>query len=100
VRETVPARRTEADWIRARSLRNGVISTLVEKKRRAGTPFANLKVFAKSLALLGAAPLRAALRLLKTWSPQVAAYPIYVALGRVMAEFGYANEQYRQPEKN
>ena len=100
VREAVPARRTEADWIRARSLRNGVISTLVEKKRRAGTPFANLKVFAKSLALLGAAPLRAALRLLKTWSPQVAAYPIYVALGRVMAEFGYANEQYRQPEKN
>jgi len=100
VRETVPARRTEADWIRARSLRNGVISTLVEKKRRAGTPFANLKVFAKSLALLGAAPLRAALRLVKTWSPQVAVYPIYVALGRVMAEFGYANEQYRQPEKN
>ncbi len=100
VRETVPARRTEADWIRARSLRNGVISTLVEKKRRAGTPFANLKVFAKSLGLLGAAPLRAALRLVKTWSPQVAVYPIYVALGRVMAEFGYANEQYRQPEKN
>ena len=30
--ETVPERRTESDWIRARSLRNGVISTLVEKK--------------------------------------------------------------------
>jgi len=29
VHETVPARRVEADWIRARSLRNGVISTLV-----------------------------------------------------------------------
>jgi hypothetical protein len=25
---------------------------------------------------------------------------VYVALGRVLAEFGYANEQYRQPEKN
>ena len=36
--KTVPARRVEADWIRARSLRNGVISTLVEKKKRAGTP--------------------------------------------------------------
>ena len=100
VRETVPSRRTEADWIRARSLRNGVISTLVEKKRRAGTPFANLKVFAKSLALLGASPLRAAARLITTASPQIAVYPIHVALGRVMAEFGYANEQYRQPEKN
>ncbi|TIT41215.1 MAG: glycosyltransferase family 2 protein, partial [Mesorhizobium sp.] len=57
VRETVPARRVETDWIRARSLRNGVISTLVEKKKRAGTPFAGAKVFAKSLALLAASPL-------------------------------------------
>lgn len=100
VREAVPARRTEADWIRARSLRNGVISTLVEKKRRAGTPFGNLIVLAHSLALLGASPFRAAIKLLQTHSPAVAVYPIYVALGRVMAEFGYANEQYRQPEKN
>jgi GT2 family glycosyltransferase len=100
VRETVPSRRTETDWVRARSLRNGVISTLVEKKKRAGTPFANMKVFAKSLALLAASPFRALLRLVKTSSPQIAIYPIYVALGRVMAEFGYANEQYRQPEKN
>jgi GT2 family glycosyltransferase len=100
VMETVPARRTEADWIRARSLRNGVISTLVEKKKRAGTPFAAARVFAKSLALLAASPFRGLLRLIKTGSPSVAAYPIHVALGRVFAEFGYANEQYRQPEKN
>ena len=100
VREAVPSRRTEADWIRARSLRNGVISTLVEKKKRSGTPLANIKVFAKSLALLAASPFRAFLRLVESSSPQIAVYPIYVALGRVMAEFGYANEQYRQPEKN
>ncbi|QOF73148.1 glycosyltransferase [Aminobacter sp. SR38] len=98
--ETVPARRTEADWIRARGLRNGVISTLVAKKKYAGTPFANTRVFLKSLALLGASPLRAMKRLIETGSPSVAVYPIHVALGRVMAEFGYANEQYRQPEKN
>lgn len=98
--ETVPARRVEADWIRARALRNGVISTLVEKKRRAGTPLAGVKVFAKSLALLAASPFRALLRLLRTGSPAVGVYPIHVALGRVLAEFGYANEQYRQPEKN
>ncbi|MBZ9672612.1 glycosyltransferase family 2 protein [Mesorhizobium sp. ES1-3] len=100
VRETVPARRLETDWIRARSLRNGVISTLVEKKKRAGTPFAGAKVFAKSLALLAASPLRGVIRLARTGSPAIAIYPVHVALGRVLAEFGYANEQYRQPEKN
>ncbi|SFQ02102.1 Glycosyltransferase, GT2 family [Mesorhizobium sp. NFR06] len=100
VNETVPARRVEADWIRARSLRNGVISTLVEKKKRAGTPLAGLKVFLKSLALLAASPLRGAIRLARTGSPTTGLYPVYVALGRVLAEFGYANEQYRQPEKN
>lgn len=98
--ETVPARRTEADWIRARSLRNGVISTLVAKKKYAGTRFANARVFLKSLALLATSPLRALKRLVATGSPAVAVYPIHVALGRVLAEFGYANEQYRQPEKN
>ncbi|CAN7361343.1 glycosyltransferase [Mesorhizobium amorphae] len=100
VQETVPARRVAADWIRARSLRNGVISTLVEKKKRAGTPLSGAKVFAKSLALLAASPLRGAVRLVRTGSPATALYPIHVALGRVLAEFGYANEQYRQPEKN
>ncbi|RUX34490.1 glycosyltransferase family 2 protein [Mesorhizobium sp. M2A.F.Ca.ET.042.01.1.1] len=100
VNETVPARRVEADWIRARSLRNGVISTLVEKKKRAGTPLAGLKVFLKSLALLAASPLRGAIRLARTGSLTSGLYPVYVALGRVLAEFGYANEQYRQPEKN
>ena len=100
VHETVPARRVEADWIRARSLRNGVISTLVEKKKRAGTPFAGTKVFLKSLALLAASPFRGVIRLAQTGSPGTALYPVHVALGRVLAEFGYANEQYRQPEKN
>ncbi|TKD40658.1 MAG: glycosyltransferase [Mesorhizobium sp.] len=100
VRESVPARRVEADWIRARSLRNGVISTLVEKKKRADTPFAGTKVFLKSLALLAASPFRGAARLARTGSLATALYPIHVAVGRVLAEFGYANEQYRQPEKN
>jgi glycosyltransferase involved in cell wall biosynthesis len=100
VYETVPARRLEADWIRSRSLRNGVISTLVERRKRAATPFGRLRVFAKSLVLLAASPFRALARLAATGSPSIALYPIYVALGRVLAEFGYANEQYRQPEKN
>lgn len=100
VRETVPARRVEFDWVRARSLRNGVISTLIEKKKRSGEPLGRLRVIGKSLALLGASPLRAAYRLVTTGSPANASYPILVGLGRVMAEFGYANEQYRNPEAN
>jgi hypothetical protein len=98
--EAVPARRVEADWVRARSLRNGALSTLVEKRKRAGTPFARTKVLLKSLALLAASPARGLLRLVRTGSPSIAAYPIYVALGRLLAEFGYSNEQYREPEKN
>jgi hypothetical protein len=57
-------------------------------------------VLLKSLALLAASPARALLRLLRTGSPAIASYPIYVAIGRLASEFGYANEQYRQPEKN
>ncbi len=100
VRETVPARRVEADWIRARSLRNGVISTLVQKRKLAGTPFGNVRVVLKSLALLATSPVRAVAAWLRTGSLSVGLYPVYVGAGRVLAEFGYANEQYRQPEKN
>ncbi len=100
VHETVPARRIELSWIRARGLRNGVISTLVEKRKRRGEALGRLKVLAKSLALLAASPLRALIRLTSTGSLAIASYPIHVALGRVLSEFGYANEQYRQPEKN
>jgi len=100
VMETVPERRLEADWIRARSLRNGVISTLVEKKRRAASPLGKVRVFAKSLALLAISPFRGLARFASTGSAAIGIYPVHVALGRVLAEFGYANEQYRQPEKN
>ncbi len=98
--EAVPDRRVEPDWIRARALRNGVISTLVEKRKRAADPYGRVKVLAKSVALVTASPLRAAVRYAATGSASVALYPVYVALGRVGAEFGYANEQYRTPEKN
>ncbi len=100
VMETIPARRLESDWIRARSLRNGVISTLVEKRKRAGSPLGTARVVLKSIALLGASPIRGLVRLARTGSASAGLYPVYVALGRVLAEFGYANEQYRQAEKN
>lgn len=100
IHETVPERRTQRDWIHARSLRNGALSTQVEKKRRAGQPLGNVIAFAHSVALLAASPIRSAIQLLRGVRPRFATYPMLIGLGRVMAHFGYANEQYRQPEKN
>lgn len=100
VHETVPARRLEPDWIRSRSLREGVLSTWVEKRKRGGSLAARSRVVAKSLALLAASPVRGAIRFARTGSLSIGLYPFYVALGRVLAEFGYANEQYRHAEKN
>ncbi|RCS24661.1 glycosyltransferase [Phyllobacterium salinisoli] len=100
IRETIPSRRLESGWIRARGLRNGVISTLMEKRKRADEPFGRLRVIVKSLALLAFSPFKAIAKTLKSGSPSSGLYYIHVGLGRVLAEFGYANEQYRQPEKN
>ena len=80
VRETVPARRLEADWIRSRSLRNGVISTLVEKKKRAGRR--RPAICASSPRAWRCLPPRrcaALVRLAQTGSPSTAIYPVYVA---------------------
>lgn len=100
VHETIPSRRLQSDWIRARGLRNGVISTLVEKRKRACEPFGNLRTVAKSLALLAASPFRAVVKAAQTGSLAIGMYHVHIGLGRVLAEFGYSNEQYRQPEKN
>jgi len=48
-------------------------------------------------------PTPAALRQLRgrvAGSISSAMYPVYVGLGRVLADVGYANEQYREPDKN
>ncbi|MBA8877132.1 glycosyltransferase family 2 protein [Phyllobacterium myrsinacearum] len=98
--ETIPARRVEADWIRARALRNGVLSTLIEKRKRAHEPLGGLKTVLKSVGLLALSPFRAVVKMIQTGSLSIGLYQVYVGLGRVLAEFGYSNEQYRQPEKN
>jgi GT2 family glycosyltransferase len=99
VREIVPSRRTERSWITSRALRNGMLSTLIQKKAQPGLS-GRLKVIARSLALLAAAPFRAIPLTIKTGSVYAGSYHLMIALGRIMAEFGYAQEQYRQPEKN
>ncbi|RFC62835.1 glycosyltransferase family 2 protein [Fulvimarina endophytica] len=97
VMETMPRRRTEASWINARSVRNGAISSIVERRNGDGR---NVKRHLRTIALLGASPLRSAALALKTRSLSIGIYHMQVAAGRFLGEFGKVAEQYRQPEKN
>lgn len=99
VEEAIPARRTEASWIRARALRNGMISALIAHKADPSA-IGRARTFAKSLALLAASPLRGLGDAIRTGSPLIGMYHAEVAIGRLGAEFGLNIEQYRAPEKN
>ncbi|MBC8129250.1 MAG: glycosyltransferase family 2 protein [Rhizobiaceae bacterium] len=97
--ETMPARRSEWSWVNARSLRNGAISAIIE--RRADPHMTGrLRRIAKSAALLAVSPVRGARLGWRKRSALVGLYPLQVAIGRFMAEFGLVNEQYRRPEQN
>lgn len=97
--ETTPARRTEFSWINARSLRNGAISAIIERRAAPG-PAGSLRRIAKSAALLVASPARGIGLGWRTRSPAAGLYHFQVAVGRFLAEFGRVNEQYRRPEQN
>ncbi|MEF2552361.1 glycosyltransferase [Aurantimonas sp. A2-1-M11] len=97
--ETTPARRTEFSWLNARGLRNGAISSIIERRQQGGRR-SGLRRFAKSAALLAASPLRSAGLAVRTRSPMIGLYHMQVAVGRLMAECGWVNEQYRRPEQN
>ncbi|MEM7300875.1 MAG: glycosyltransferase [Pseudomonadota bacterium] len=99
VLETIPSRRTESRWLNLRGLRNGSISALIEHKA-AGSMLDRVRILAKTGLLLAASPVRSLLLFLKTGSPIIGLYHINVAVGRLLMEFGFANEQYREPEKN
>jgi hypothetical protein len=98
-RETMPERRSEFGWIAARGLRNGAISAAIERRQNPGLA-GRIRVLAKSLALLAAAGPRGIVLGLRTGSGLIGLYHAQVAVGRLMSEFGVANEQYRKPEKN
>ncbi len=98
-RETMPARRSEFDWIAARGLRNGAISARIARRQNPGLT-GRLRVLAKSFALLAASVPRGIALGIRTGSGLIGLYHAQVAWGRLMSEFGVANEQYRKPEKN
>ena len=97
--ETIPDRRTERSWLRARSQREGAISAIIEKRARPN-PAGRLRILAKSLAMLALSPLRSVRLWARTGSPVIGLYFVDVAIGRFIAEFGQINEQYRNPESN
>lgn len=99
VSETVPSRRTEFSWINARSMRNGAISAIIERRERPGWA-SRVRILAKSLALLAVSPFRGVLLARRTGLAASALYHAQVAVGRLMAEAGIVNEQYRNPEAN
>lgn len=99
VMETLLSRRAEFSWLNARSLRNGAISSILEKRQWPGMQ-GRIRTFAKSVALLAASPWRGLRLGLQTGSAVIGLYHIQVALGRLMEEFGLVNEQYRNPESN
>jgi GT2 family glycosyltransferase len=100
LREPIPERRLQKDWLRARSLRNGALSAIIERRKFGESFIGRARVIAKSFALLAASPFRAIATLVLTGSKVDAVYKIEIGVGRIMGEFGLINEQYRNPEKN
>lgn len=98
VHETIPENRVTRDWITKRALRNGQLSAFIEHRARAAEKLGSLRTVAKSLILAGASLPRAAIKLVASGSVLNALYPVHIAAGRIASEFGYANEQYRNPE--
>lgn len=99
VHETIPNRRIEPSWLRARARREGALSAIIEKRIKPGVGH-HLGIIAKSVALLGLSPLRSLRLWLRTGSPEIGLYCMQAAIGRFVAEFGQVNEQYRNPDKN
>ena len=99
VYEAIPDRRTSQSWLIARSQREGAISALIENRRQPGLS-GRLRTLGKSLLMLAASPVRAVRLALQSGSPSTGSYYVHVAIGRLLAEFGRINEQYRNPEAN
>ncbi len=99
VDETTPGRRTEMSWLNSRSLRNGSISALIQRKAALGAGD-HLRRIVKTCLLLAASPYRSLILFVKTRSLIMSLNPMLVALGRLLMEFGFANEQYRLADKN
>src|SRR5262249_9030031 len=92
--ETVPAPRTKAKWVLARSIATGAINYSIDQKRYRGR-LGTARLFLKNLISLGIAPFRAVKTLCTTghWLP--ASHPLCLSIGRNLAALGLAPTPYR-----
>lgn len=93
ITETVPQNRTSLGWIAKRGLRIGAINYRVQVKA-AQSAGGRARVFAQMLGRLPLSLVRSA-RLLATSKAVVAMHPALVALGSMLAAFGFAPKPYK-----
>jgi GT2 family glycosyltransferase len=92
--ETVPDARTRPGWIALRGLRIGAINYHVQRKV-AGTPWLRARLAAKVLALLPLSLWRAVRLFLTEHKPLIAAHPMIVAAGGLLAAVGIEPQPYK-----
>jgi len=92
--ESVPAQRTRAKWVMARSIATGVINYTIDQKRYPGRRGAAW-LLAKNVISLGLSPFRMvrALWATKHWLP--ASHPLCLSIGRNLAALGLAPTPYK-----
>ncbi|AWI56022.1 glycosyltransferase family 2 protein [Sinorhizobium fredii] len=96
VAETVPPDHTTASWIRARSLEQGAISTLLEHQRDASLT-GRLRTLGKSIALLAVSLPRGLKLWAQTGLATASLYHFHVAVGRLTATMGFSDGKHRAP---
>jgi hypothetical protein len=94
ITETVPGDRARIGWVLKRGLRIGSINRAVEAKQVRDTA-GRLKVLLKDIAIVPLALARAVAQLAVTHNPVIAAHPLAVSLGRLMAAAGVEQQPYR-----
>jgi GT2 family glycosyltransferase len=94
INETVPDARTHPSWIALRGLRIGAINYHVQRKV-ARTPWLRARLAAKVLALLPLSLFRAARLLMTERKAMIAAHPMIVAAGGLLAVVGIEPQPYK-----
>ena len=94
IEETVPVSRQTIGWILRRGLRIGAINYRIDR-RHAPTGSSVLRVHGKNAALVPVSLWRAVRSLARSRSALIAAHPLAVAAGRLLASVGIEAHQYR-----
>jgi glycosyltransferase involved in cell wall biosynthesis len=94
--ETVPSSRMRNQWVLRRSLHIGAINYTADLKHARGVA-GLIKLQLKNIGSFGLGVLRSVGVLWRTRRPLLASYPILVAMGRVLASYGFTPKPYKAP---